>query len=119
MQPFREILVWQRAYKLALAIYKVSADFPKEERYGLTSQLRRAAMSVAANIVEGAKRKTQADFAKFLNIAESSAAETDLWLLFAKDLGFASEEVLTPLQTELKEVERMLYAFRNKVESNL
>jgi four helix bundle protein len=114
MRQFRDINVWQRAYKLALTIYKLSADFPKE---GLTSQLRRAASSVSINIAEGSRRKTDPDFAKFLNIAEGSLAETDCLLMFVKDLGLASSAQIEPIAQELNQIERMLFTLRNKLEA--
>jgi four helix bundle protein len=115
---FRDLVVWQRAHKLALEIYKLTSAFPSEERYGLTSQLRRAALSVANNLAEGSKRKSQQDFAHFINIAEGSASETDYLLLFVKDMGYVSDETVTPLMKEVAEIGRMLYALRAKIEQS-
>jgi four helix bundle protein len=116
MQRFTELKVWQAAHYLALAVYPLSAEFPGEEVYGLTSQLRRAAISTAANIAEGAKRVTRVDYARFLNIAEGSAAETEYLLCLARDLGFASKAAVEPLIHQAQQVQRMLFQLRAKVE---
>ena len=118
MQRYRDLKVWQRAHAVVLKLYRLSNSFPSDERYGLTSQLRRAAMSVPANIAEGSKRRTKADFAHFLNIAEGSLAETDYLLLLSTDLGYLAADVTSPMLTEIDEIGRMLYTLRTKVESN-
>jgi four helix bundle protein len=117
MQHFTQLQVWQRAHQLVLSIYRYSGTFPKEERYGLTSQLRRAAVSVPTNLAEGAKRQSQADFARFINIAEGSLAESEYLVRLAHDLGYLSEDVAAPLVREADELSRMLYALRARVEA--
>ena len=92
VQRFTNLKVWQRSHALVLRIYEVTRIFPTDERFGLTSQLRRAAVSVPTNIAEGAKRQSARDFAHFLNIAEASLAETDYLLLLARDLHFATPD---------------------------
>ncbi|HEX6837928.1 MAG TPA: four helix bundle protein, partial [Polyangia bacterium] len=87
MQDFRDLKVWQRAHELTLAIYRATATFPSEERFGLTSQMRRSAASVPANIAEGRCRGSDADFGRFLRVALGSAAETEYHLILAGDLG--------------------------------
>ena len=89
MQPFTELKVWQRSHALVLEIYTLTRDFPAEERFGLTSQLRRAAISVATNIAEGSRRQHAQDFARFLNIAEASLAELEYLLMLTHDLELA------------------------------
>jgi four helix bundle protein len=116
MQRYSELNVWQRAHQLVLRLYQLSASFPAEERFGLTSQLRRAAVSVAANIVEGSRRATAGDFARLLSIAQGSAGETDYLLLLARDLRYATEQQIAPLRGELDEISAMLHALRRKVE---
>ena len=86
------------------------------KRFGMTSQLRRAAVSVPANIAEGSKRRTNQDFARFLNISEGSISEADYLLLCSKDLGYVPESVLKPIAREIDEISRMLYRLRTKVE---
>jgi four helix bundle protein len=93
MQDFRDLKVWQRAHALVLQIYKASSRFPDHERYGLISQLRRAAVSIPANIAEGTIRASDQDFARFLQIAIGSASEVDYLLLLARDLEYANSEV--------------------------
>lgn len=87
MQRFTDLKVWRRGHSLVLGIYRATATFPAEERFGLVSQLRRAAVSVPANIAEGSQRDSPADYARFLNIAQGSLAEVQYLLLFARDLG--------------------------------
>ena len=85
MQNFKDLLLWQEAHKLTLQVYEVSKSFPKEETFGITSQLRRAAVSISCNIAEGCGRYSSKDFANFLQIALGSANETDYLILLAKD----------------------------------
>jgi four helix bundle protein len=119
MQRFTDLKVWQRSHELTLAIYRASASFPRDERYGLTSQLRRAMMSVPTNIAEGAKRQSQVEFARFLNIAEASLAEADYLLLLAGDLNYLPGENVIALRTETEEISRMLNGLRDRIESAL
>ena len=114
MQNFRDIKVWQRGHALVLKIYALSATFPHEEKFGLCSQLRRAAVSVPANIVEGSKRIGRTEYARFLNIAEASLAETQYLLMLARDLGYIANE--DALEVECREVEVMLHSLRVAVE---
>ena len=116
MQRFTDLKVWQRSHALVLELYRLSARFPDHERFGLTSQLRRAAMSVPTNIAEGSKRQHPQDYARFLNIAEGSLAETQYLLLLSRDLGYLAADTATPLLTESEEIARMLHALRSKVE---
>ena len=108
MKDFRQLKVWEKSHQLALAIYKVTAKFPKEELYGLTSQVRRASMSIPTNIAEGCGRNTDADFARFLQMAMGSASETEYQLLLSLDLGFLNKEPYDKLNTDVTEVKRML-----------
>ncbi|MFN3490946.1 MAG: four helix bundle protein, partial [Anaerolineales bacterium] len=95
----------------ALAIYKATRSFPKEELYNLTSQIRRASMSIPTNIAEGCGRNTDADFARFLQIAMGSASETEYQLILAHDLEFLSKESYDKLHNDVEEVKRMLASF--------
>lgn len=117
MQPFTELKVWQRSHALVLKLYPLTLAFPAEERYGLTAQLRRAAISVPTNIAEGSKRRNRHDFARFLNIAEGSLAEVEYLLMLSRDLGYVSEATTTPHLAEVTEISRMLHGLRTKVEA--
>jgi four helix bundle protein len=101
MQDFKKLDVWKRSHELTLMVYKLSSSFPREEIYGLTSQIRRAAASVPTNIAEGCGRDTPLDFAHYLDIAFGSASELEYHLLLAKDLGFLD---LAEYEDALKEV---------------
>ena len=88
MKDFRQLKVWEKSHQLALAIYKSTKEFPKEEVYGLTSQIRHASMSIPTNIAEGCGRNTDKEFARFLQIAMGSASEAEYQLILARDLNF-------------------------------
>jgi len=115
MQRFTDLKVWQRSHALVLQIYQLTAGFPAEERFGLVVQLRRAALSVPTNIAEGSKRQGSQEYARFLNIAEGSLAETEYLLLVSRDLAYADAKAVQPLLGESDEIARMLHALRTKV----
>lgn len=108
MKDFRQLKVWEKSHLLALAIYRATKEFPKEELYGLTSQIRRASMSIPTNIAEGCGRNTDAEFARFLQIAMGSASETEYQLLLSHDLGFLDKLRYDQLNTDITEIKRML-----------
>jgi four helix bundle protein len=116
MQRFTELTVWQRGHALTLAIYDATRSFPKDEVFGLTSQLRRASVSVPCNIAEGSKRRHRPDYARFLNMAEASLAEVESLLMLSRDLGNLSQPKTTALIDEAQEIARMLCVLRRKVE---
>lgn len=95
-KTFRDLTVWQKVHQLVLAIYRFTESFPTKETYGLTSQLRRAAVSVPANIAEGFKRRTDSEKARFYNIAQGSLEECRYYLILAEDLGYANSSKLMP-----------------------
>ena len=115
MQRFTELKVWQRSHALVLAVYRLTAKFPVEERFGLVGQLRRATLSVPTNIAEGSKRQSGPEYARFLNIAEGSLAELEYLLLVSRDLTYATANTVQPLLTEADAIARMLHALRMKV----
>jgi len=119
VQPFTDLKVWQRSHKLTLDLYRLTASFPSDERFGLVSQIRRAAVSVPANIVEGTKRSHARDYGRFLNIAEGSNAELSYLIILSRDLGFIDKERSRALLVELDEISRMLYVLRQKIERTL
>ena len=110
MRDFHKYQVWQRGHQFALDVYKQTKSFPKEELFGLTSQIRRASMSIPFNIAEGCGRKSDAEFAHFLNIAACSASEVEEELLLSYDLEFMSKESYQKLDKEVKEIKAMLGA---------
>lgn len=111
MKDFRDIKVWRRAHNLVLKVYEVTKPFPREEVYGLTSQIRRAAASVPTNIAEGCGRNTDAELARFMEIASGSASELDYLLLLARDLDLLLEVSYKELSVELVEIRKMLTTF--------
>ena len=116
MHDFRELKVWQKAHDLTLKIYRATNAFPKEERYGLTSQLRRAAASVPSNLAEGRCRPTDRDFGRFVGIALGSAAEVDYFLLLARDLGVLESARYNPLEREIDEIKKMLSSLYSRLQ---
>lgn len=115
MQDFRNLSVWQRGHQLTLLVYKATAAFPKEETYGLRSQIRRCCASIPSNVAEGCGRGTDAEFAQFLQIAMGSASELEYFLLLAYDLKLFAASVYEPLHKELVEVRRMLNGLLQKL----
>jgi four helix bundle protein len=115
MKNYRELIVWQKAHQVVLNIYKASQSFPKDELYALTSQVRRAAVSIPSNIAEGGGRYSQADFAHFLQIAIGSNQELDYLILLAFDLNYMSHELYTSLHSQINEVRAMLISLTDKV----
>jgi four helix bundle protein len=111
MRDFKTLQVWQKSHELTLSIYRVTVAFPKEELYGLTSQMRRAVSSIPANIAEGCGRVGDAELARFLQIAMGSASELEYHLLLASDLGYLESLIYYQLDQELCEIKRMLNAF--------
>jgi four helix bundle protein len=110
-KSFKDLIVWQRAYRLVLAIYKSTAAFPKSEIYGLAQQMRRAAVSIPSNISEGYCRKHNAEYKQFLSIAYGSLAELETQYLLSVDLGYTKQ--IVPVESLLKEVGAMLYRIMN------
>jgi four helix bundle protein len=110
MQSFRNLKVWEKAHAVTIEIYTASRSFPKEELYGLTSQMRRASASIGANIAEGSCRKGDTEFGRFLQIAIGSASELEYDLLLARDLRILEATDYERLSTGVVEVKRMLAA---------
>jgi four helix bundle protein len=115
MQRFTELKVWQRGHSLVLVVYRLSVGFPLAERYGLLSQLRRAALSIPTNIAEGSKRVGRQEYARFLNIAEASLAETEYLLMVSRDLGYITPQQAVAVFQDVSELAKMLHGLREKV----
>lgn len=111
-KSFQDLIVWQKVHNLVLAIYKFSENFPKSETYGLTSQLRRSAVSVPANIAEGFKKKGKRDKLRFLNIAQGSLEETRYYLILARDLRYGD---LADLMKLVEEVGKLLGGYSKRI----
>jgi four helix bundle protein len=115
VQDFRNLKVWEKAHALTLDVYRASKSFPREEMYGLTSQIRRASVSIGSNIAEGSCRKGDAEFARFLQMAAGSASEVEYQLLLARDLEFLKPVDYQRVSGEVVEVKRMLAALLQKL----
>ena len=111
-QSFQDLIVWQKAHDMVLGIYRHSRGFPVQEQYGLTSQLRRAAVSIPANIAEGFRKRSRADKARFINISQGSLEEVRYYLILAHDLGYFNKDMLMPA---IEEDSRLLNAYGRKL----
>jgi four helix bundle protein len=113
---FQDLIVWQRAHQFVLAVYRLSKSFPREELYGLTSQFRRAAVSVPANVAEGFKKRGRADKVRFMNIAEASLEECRYYLILTEDLGYGDT---AKLRGQLEEVSKLLGSYSAVVRNSV
>lgn len=118
MKDFRSLDVWKKSHELVLAIYRVTAAFPKNEVYGLTGQIRRAAASIPANIAEDCGRMGDAELARFLTIAMGSASELEYHLLLSRDLNFLTVDTHETLTTQTVEIKRMLTSLIQKLRAD-
>lgn len=114
-KSFTDLIVWQKAHQFVLSVYKETKKFPKEEIYGLTSQFRRAAVSIAANIAEGFKKRGKKDKLNYLNISHGSLEECRYYIILSKDLGYTSDDSATSV---LEETSKLLTAYSNKILSS-
>ena len=117
MRNFRDLRVWDEAHRLILSVYTVTQVFPKEERFGLTSQLRRASASIAANLAEGCGRRSEGEMARFIQIAMGSGSELSYHLLLAKDLTYLPEDRFSELNSHVERVMKMLSALAGKLKA--
>ena len=115
MQDFHDLKVWQKAHELTLAVYRITAGFPRDELYGLTSQLRRSCSSIPANLAEGCGRNGNAELARFCSIAMGSASESEYHLLLANDLKLLQPQDYKDLAERTTEVKRMLAKLLEKL----
>jgi four helix bundle protein len=119
MRPHEKLDVWQKSIDLVIAVYKATEGWPKEERFGLTSQVRRAAVSVSANIAEGAARYSNKEFAYFLSNAQGSASEVETELLIAHRLGYLSQANVQLLRTSYNDIGKMLIGLARRVRNKI
>jgi four helix bundle protein len=117
MQDYKKLVVWAKAHQLVLCVYRVTGRWSRRADAGLAAQLRRAAASIAANIVEGCHRRTRTDFARFLDIAYASAAEVEYHLLLARDIELLGEEQFVELDGKTTHVKRMLAGLQKRLKT--
>ena len=116
---FRDLKVWQRSRILVKSVYEITGQLPKEEVYGLTSQIRRCAVSIPSNIAEGSSKRSTREFIRFLNIAYGSLAELETQLLLASDLAYVTLDTVEPLFVEIDEIGRMTNGLISKLNEKL
>ncbi len=114
-KSFEDLFVWQKSHQLVLSIYKATTQYPKSELYGLVNQIRRAAVSVPANIAEGFKRKSKAEKAHFLTIAYGSLEEVRYYLILSQDIGYCDT---SEIKKQAEEVSKLLTLYRSKIENS-
>jgi len=119
MEDFKKLVVWNKAHQFTLRVYQHTRKFPKDEMYGLTSQLRRASASIGANIAEGCGRRSDAEMKRFLQIARGSANEVEYHLLLAKDLQYLAEDEFSDLEAKMHEVQRMLASLVQRLQASV
>jgi four helix bundle protein len=117
LKNYKDLQVWQKSYQLCLKIYRITAQFPKEEKFGLTSQIKRSAVSIPSNIAEGYGRKTTADYIRILYISYGSICELETQILLARDLRFIEKREVDVILSDIAEVERMLKALIKSLEN--
>jgi four helix bundle protein len=110
-----DLIIWKKSMKLAKVIYTLTDTFPKDERFGIISQMRRASVSIASNIAEGAGRESKKEFLNFLSIASGSSYELETQLFVSEDLGYITEEKCKETRSLLEEIQKMNYVFRKKL----
>jgi four helix bundle protein len=117
MKNYREMRVWEKAHGVAVRIYEITQSFPNSELYGLTSQLRRAAVSIAANLAEGCGKSSDSEFGRYVDIASGSASEADYLVLLAKDLGYISPDAYGGISEEITAIRKMLTSLKKAVKT--
>ncbi len=118
MQDFRKLEVWESAHQLSLSVYRLTRRFPPEEKYGLTDQMRRAAVSISANLAEGCGRGGDADFARFVQMAFGSACELECHLLLARDLDLVATKEHIDIEARLFSIKRMIAALLKRLKAD-
>jgi four helix bundle protein len=115
MHNLKKLIIWNKSMELATSVYKVTANYPDDEKFGLTSQIRRSAVSVPSNIAEGAGRESDKDFARFLSIANGSSYELQTQLILSQLLELADESAINPLLDVISEIQKMNYTFQKNL----
>ncbi len=117
MKNFKKLKIWQKGFKIAIETYKITKDFPTEEKFALTSQTNRSSVSISSNIAEGSSRRSQKDYFRFIEIALGSSFELESQFLIAYELDFGSKEKIENILQEIDEEQKMLIAFMKKLEN--
>jgi four helix bundle protein len=117
-KSFESLIMWQEAHKLTLFVYKLTKAFPKEELFGLTSQFRRAVVSISANIAEGYKKRGYADKLRFMNISQASLEECRYYIILSKDLGYISDLEKFELEKMISQISYLLNTYCSKIKAN-
>lgn len=115
MKNFKQLKIWQKGFGIAIKTYKLTANFPKEEKYGLSSQMTKSAVSIPSNIAEGSSRKSEKDYSRFIEISLGSAYELETQVLISEAVNFGLKEACQDLLNDLKEEQKMLIGFGNKL----
>ncbi|MBW1835006.1 MAG: four helix bundle protein [Deltaproteobacteria bacterium] len=116
-RSYRDLIVWKKSINLVTRIYNCTSSFPREEKFGITSQMRRAGTSIPANIAEGQARHGKKEFLQFLSIAQGSLAELETFLIISKNLDFLTEASLKELLTDCEEIAKLLYSLKRSLNS--
>jgi four helix bundle protein len=118
MNNYKELKIWQKSVDLAVKVYEITKEFPKEEMYGLTSQLRRSAISIASNIAEGAGRNSKKDFNNFLGVSNASSCELETQLIIAERVNLIDNLVLKSTQEQIEEIQKMIWSLKRSLKLN-
>ena len=118
VKSFRDLVVWQKSIKMAILVYKLTQDFPQDELYGLTSQMRRAGVSVASNIAEGHGRNSTKEYLRFLGVSRGSNYELQTQIEIAKSLGFGNDKILTEVESLSHEVGKMVFGIQESLKAD-
>lgn len=118
MRNFQQLAIWQRSHSLTLKIYSITKPFPKEELFGIISQMRRSASSIATNIAEGCGRDSVAEFRRFLTIAAGSASELQYQIILSNDLNYINEIIFKGLYEEVVQIKKMIFSYSQKLTSD-
>ena len=117
IKTYKDLFVWQKSVELAIMVYKITSGFPKNQQYGLVSQIERAAVSIASNIAEGAGRKGSKEFVQYISIAKGSLYELETQFIISNRVGFISQENLDYLVIKIEEIGRMLNGLKRSLEN--
>jgi four helix bundle protein len=117
VQSFKDLIIWHKSHQLTLKLYQLTKHFPNEEKFGITSQIRRAAYSIPSNIVEGHSRNSEKEFKHFLSIARGSLSELEYFLILSKDLNYISIDEFKELEADAVEISKILYSFTNNLKA--